>query len=125
LRRREHRACGSAGIDLSGVAVKLPPGVFLQASGEAEDVMAGLVREGVGDARRIADLFAGLGTFTFALARQAAVDAFEADEAALEALAEAWRKTQGLKPVKTFRRDLFRAPLSATLGPAPKGRSGI
>ena len=75
--------------------------------------MARLVREGVGDARRIADLFAGLGTFTFALARAAAVDAFEADEAALEVLAEAWRKTQGLKPVKTFRRDLFRAPLSA------------
>jgi 23S rRNA (uracil1939-C5)-methyltransferase len=100
-------------IELSGVAVKLPPGAFLQASGEAEAVMAGLVREGVGDARRIADLFAGLGTFTFALARQAAVDAFEADEAALEALAGAWRKTQGVKPVKTFRRDLFRAPLSA------------
>jgi 23S rRNA (uracil1939-C5)-methyltransferase len=101
-------------VELSGVAVKLPPGAFLQAANEAETVMAALVREGVGDARRVADLFAGLGTFTFALARQAAVDAFEADEAALEALAEAWRKTQGLKPVKTFRRDLFRAPLSAT-----------
>ena len=100
-------------IELSGVKVKLPPGAFLQAAGEAEAVMTGLVREGVGDARRIADLFAGLGTFTFALARAAAVDAFEADEAALEVLAEAWRKTQGLKPVKTFRRDLFRAPLSA------------
>ena len=100
-------------IELSGVKVKLPPGAFLQAAGEAEAVMAGLVREGVGDARRIADLFAGLGTFTVALARQAAVDAFEADEAVLEALAEAWRKAQGLKPVKTFRRDLFRAPLSA------------
>ena len=100
-------------IELSGVAVKLPPGAFLQASGEAEAVMAELVRVGVGDARRIADLFAGLGTFTFALARQAAVDAFEADEATLEALAEASRKTQGVKPVKTFRRDLFRAPLSA------------
>ena len=100
-------------IDLSGVAVKLPPGAFLQAAVEAETDMAELVREGVGDARRIADLFAGLGTFTFALARQAAVDAFEADEAALDALAEAWRKTQGLKPVKTFGRDLFRAPLSA------------
>jgi 23S rRNA (uracil1939-C5)-methyltransferase len=100
-------------IELSGVKVKLSPGAFLQAAGEAEAVMAGLVREGVGDARRIADLFAGLGTFTFALARAAAVDAFEADEAVLEVLAEAWRKTQGLKPVKTFRRDLFRAPLSA------------
>src|SRR5262245_38440240 len=53
-------------VELSGVAVKLPPGAFLQASSEAETVMAELVREGVGDARRIADLFAGLGTFTFA-----------------------------------------------------------
>jgi 23S rRNA (uracil1939-C5)-methyltransferase len=100
-------------IELSGVKVKLPPGAFLQASAEAEAIMAGLVREGVGDARRIADLFAGLGTFTFALARQAAVDAFEADDAGLQALAGAWRKTPGLKPVRTFARDLFRAPLSA------------
>jgi 23S rRNA (uracil1939-C5)-methyltransferase len=99
-------------IELAGVSVRLPPGAFLQASSEAEAIMTGLVQDGVGKARRIADLFAGLGTFTFALARQAAVDAFEADETALHALAEASRKTPGLKPVKTFTRDLFRAPLS-------------
>src|SRR4029078_12835576 len=63
-------------VDLSGVKVKLPPGTFLQASREAQTVMTGLVREGVGAAKRVADLFAGLGTFTFALARSAAVDAF-------------------------------------------------
>lgn len=98
-------------IELAGVSVRPPPGAFLQASSEAEAIMTGLVQQGVGNARRIADLFAGLGTFTFALASQAAVDAFEQDEAALHALAEAWRKTPGLKPVKTFARDLFRAPL--------------
>jgi predicted RNA methylase len=47
------------------------------------------VSDGVGHAKRIADLFAGLGTFTLALAGNAAVDAFEADETALAALAEA------------------------------------
>jgi len=98
-------------VDLSGVKVKLPPGTFLQASREAETVMTGLVREGVGAAKRVADLFAGLGTFTFALARSAAVDAFEADEAALTALAEAARRTPKVKPVRTFARDLFRSPL--------------
>jgi 23S rRNA (uracil1939-C5)-methyltransferase len=98
-------------VDLSGVKVKLPPGTFLQASREAETVMTGLVREGVGVAKRVADLFAGLGTFTFALARSAAVDAFEADEAALTALAEAARRTPKVKPVRTFARDLFRSPL--------------
>ena len=98
-------------VDLSGVKVKLPPGTFLQASREAETVMTGLVREGVGAAKRVADLFAGLGTFTFALVRSAAVDAFEADEAALTALAEAARRTPKVKPVRTFARDLFRSPL--------------
>ena len=100
-------------IDLSGARVRLPPGAFLQASGAAEAVLAGLVREGVGGAKRLADLFAGLGTFTFALARDIAVDAFEADEAALHTLEEAARKTPKLKPVRTLSRDLFRVPLSA------------
>ncbi len=101
-------------LDLSGARVRLPPGAFLQASREAEAEMATLVREGVGKAKRIADLFAGLGTFTFALARNAAVDAYEADAAALAALGEAARRTPKLKPVRTFARDLFRAPLSVT-----------
>jgi 23S rRNA (uracil1939-C5)-methyltransferase len=100
-------------VDLSGIDVKLPPGAFLQASREAEGEMVALVREGVGGAKRIADLFAGLGTFALALARSAAVDAYEADEAAVAALAGAARKTPGLKPVRTLIRDLFRSPLVA------------
>ena len=107
----ESIAFGAPTVILGDAAVKLPPGAFLQASREAESVLADLVRQGVGSAKRVADLFAGLGTFTFALARTAAVDAFEADEAALSALAEAARRTPKLKPVRTFARDLFRAPL--------------
>lgn len=100
-------------VDLSGAKVRLPPGAFLQASPEAEAKLVGLVRDGVEGAKRVADLFAGLGTFTLALARTAAVDAYEADEAALAALAEAARRTPRLKPVKTFARDLFHSPLGA------------
>jgi 23S rRNA (uracil1939-C5)-methyltransferase len=99
-------------VTLSGVKVKLPPGAFLQASNEAEAVLAALVVEGVGRAKRVADLFAGIGTFTFAIARTSAVDAFEEDEAAPHALAQAARATPRLKPVRTHQRDLFRAPLS-------------
>jgi 23S rRNA (uracil1939-C5)-methyltransferase len=93
--------------------VKLPPGAFLQASPQAEAVMTALVQEGVGQAKRAADLFAGLGTFTLALAAGTAVDAYESDEAALGALAEAARHTPKLKPVRTIARDLFRVPLGA------------
>jgi 23S rRNA (uracil1939-C5)-methyltransferase len=99
-------------VTLSGAEVRLPPGAFLQASREAEAVLAGLVKEGVGRAKRVADLFAGIGTFTFAVAGSAEVDAFEQDEAAIAALGQAARATPKLKPVRTFARDLFRAPLS-------------
>jgi 23S rRNA (uracil1939-C5)-methyltransferase len=98
-------------VELSGAAVNLPPGAFLQASIASEAVLVNLVREFVGKAKHVADLFAGLGTFTFALAPSASVDAFEEDEAALAALADAARKMSGLKPIKTFRRDLFGSPL--------------
>jgi len=91
--------------------VTLPPGAFLQASIASEAVLVDLVREFVGKAKHVADLFAGLGTFTFALASRASVDAFEEDQAALAALGDAARRMSGLKPVRTFRRDLFGSPL--------------
>jgi 23S rRNA (uracil1939-C5)-methyltransferase len=104
---------GTPEVDLSGVHVRLPPGAFLQASREAEAELVKLVLEGTEGAKRVADMFAGLGTFTFALARTSAVDAYEADEAALAALAEAARRTPKLKPIRTLDRDLFRSPLGA------------
>ena len=88
-------------------------GAFLQASRESEAVLAGLVKEGVGRAKRVADLFAGIGTFTFALAASAEIDAFEEDEEAIAALAGAARATPKLKPVRTHARDLFRVPLTS------------
>ncbi len=98
-------------IRFASAEVRLPAGAFLQASAEAETVMTELVREGTGRAKRIADLFAGLGTFTLALAETAAVDAFESDEAALAALSEAARHTPKLKPVRTVQRDLVLTPV--------------
>ena len=94
---------------LSGVEVSLPPGAFLQASRESEAVLVGLVKEGVGRAKRVADLFAGIGTFTFALAASAEVDAFEEDEEAIAALAGAARATPKLKPVRTHSRAISSA----------------
>jgi 23S rRNA (uracil1939-C5)-methyltransferase len=100
---------GEPTVSLSGAEVRLLPGAFLEASRESETVLVGLVKEGVGRAKHLADLFAGIGTFTFALAGSAEVDAFEQDEAAIAALGQAARATPKLKPVRTFSRDLFRA----------------
>lgn len=97
---------------VGGVRVELPPGAFLQAVPEAEAVMADLVTTAVGKARRVADLFSGVGTFAFPLARSARVLAVDSDRRAIAALEKAARGAAGLKPITTNNRDLMREPLS-------------
>ncbi len=98
-------------LRMGKAVVELPIGSFLQATAAAEERLAALVLEGVGPARAVADLFCGAGPFTLRLAERARVEAVDADRAALAALDKAVRHTQGLKPVTTRRRDLFREPL--------------
>jgi 23S rRNA (uracil1939-C5)-methyltransferase len=88
-----------------------PPGAFLQATAEGEAALLGAVRNAVGDADHIVDLFAGCGTFTLPLAKMAEVHAVEADSAMMTALDQGWRNAQGLKKVTCETRDLFRRPL--------------
>ncbi|CAN7195958.1 class I SAM-dependent RNA methyltransferase [Rhizobium rhizogenes] len=100
-------------IDFSGVQISPPSGTFTQATKPAEEAMVELVAAHVDKAKRIADLFAGSGTFSLRLARIGRVHAVESEEKALAALDHAARNTQGLKPVSVERRDLFRRPLMA------------
>ncbi len=88
-----------------------PPGGFLQATSEGEAALLASVREAVGSARRMADLFAGAGTFALPLAETADVHAVEGEPLAIAALDAAWRQTPGLHRVTTETRDLFRRPL--------------
>ena len=92
--------------------VVLPPGVFVQAVEEAEADIARRVVSAVGKAKAVADLFCGLGAFTFPLAERSRVSAFDGDKAAIAALSAAVKKTSGLKPITATLRDLFRDPLS-------------
>jgi 23S rRNA (uracil1939-C5)-methyltransferase len=111
---------GPVAITLSGVAVTPSPGAFLQASPEGEQaiiaaMLAGLPAKLAGRGR-IADLHAGFGTLSLALARRGRVTAFESDGAAVAALANAAAKA-GL-PLAGMRRDLVRQPLTvAELAP--------
>ncbi|PKQ07991.1 MAG: RNA methyltransferase [Alphaproteobacteria bacterium HGW-Alphaproteobacteria-12] len=104
-------------IDLSGLTVILPPGAFLQPTLEGGEALVRLVVRGAAGASRVADLFAGCGTFAAALARGAAVHAVEGESASLAALERAVR-AQGpglaLKPMTFERRDLARRPLLAS-----------
>ena len=96
-----------------GIDVTPPPGAFLQATKHGEAALQDAVARAVGTAGRIADLFAGCGTFTLPLARKAELLAVEDDPAMLRALDHGWRHAKGLKRVTTETRDLFRRPLRA------------
>jgi 23S rRNA (uracil1939-C5)-methyltransferase len=95
------------------VQVEPPAGAFLQASATAESAIRRAVADALGDARRIADLFAGCGTFGLPLAAAGhTVHAVERAPAMLEALRQGARRGGFEERVTTERRDLQRAPLA-------------
>lgn len=91
-----------ATIELSGIRVAFPVGGFLQATEDGERALAENVREAVSGASEIADLFAGLGTFSLAAGARYAAEASREAVAALKAAAPA---------ILVEHRDLYRRPL--------------
>ncbi len=101
-----------ARVVLAGVAVDLPEEPFLQASAEADNILGGAVQALADDAAKIADLYAGLGTFSFALAKKSAVHAVEGDGDAVKALKHAASRARLSDRVTVEERDLARRPLT-------------
>ena len=97
-------------VTLGGVPVSFPPGAFLQATADGEKALVSAACEWLHDVRFAADLFAGLGTFAFALAGEGrkllAVEAARELHLACKSAAAA----AGL-PLAALHRDLFRNPL--------------
>lgn len=100
-------------LDFGSAEVEIPPGGFLQASADAENILGQFVLEGLGRAKHAVDLFSGAGTFALRMAARMQVRAVEHDKAALHALERARRRTKGLKTVSCEERDLFCCPLGA------------
>ena len=98
-------------ISFGPARVTPPPGAFLQATDHGEAALLRAVTEAIGPARRIADLFAGCGTFALPLTARAEVLAVEGDAGMTAAMDKGWRAATGLKRLTTQTRDLFRRPL--------------
>lgn len=91
-----------ATISLSGTPVSFPVGSFLQATDDGEAALIAAVREATADCHRIADLFAGLGTFALATRATAAAEASRDAAAALK---------RASPTTAVEHRDLYRRPL--------------
>jgi 23S rRNA (uracil1939-C5)-methyltransferase len=93
-----------ATVTLSGIPVAFPTGSFLQATEDGEKALVECVREAMCSSSKIADLFAGLGTFALATRAAYAAEASRDAAAALKRVA----------PVMAVEhRDLYRRPLNA------------
>ncbi len=97
-------------VTLGGVPVPFPPGSFLQATGDGEAALIAAVDEAVAGAAIVADLFAGLGTFTLSRGERTRTYAGEAGREAIMALKLAAARAG--RPVVADHRDLFRRPLT-------------
>jgi 23S rRNA (uracil1939-C5)-methyltransferase len=100
----------SLGFSFGAVPVEPPSGGFLQATAAGEAALTQAVVAALAGAERVADLYAGCGTFGLALGPRAQLHAVEGDAPALAALAAAARRA-GLGYVTTERRDLDARPL--------------
>jgi 23S rRNA (uracil1939-C5)-methyltransferase len=97
-------------VTLGGVPVTYPPYAFLQATADGEKALVEAVSATMGDAKLVADLFSGLGTFALALGEGRKVYAGEADREAVLALKAA--AGQARRTIFAEHRDLFRRPLN-------------
>ncbi|WP_455482261.1 class I SAM-dependent RNA methyltransferase [Bartonella sp. B35(2025)] len=99
-------------VYFGNICVELPPGGFLQATVEAENIMSDIILNHLKKAKNAVDLFSGVGTFTLRMAKKMNVHAIESNGAALANLDCAARFATNLKTVTCEKRDLFRRPLS-------------
>lgn len=112
-------------VELAGASVPLSPAPFLQATEDGEAALTAFVRGVIADAvaapskhtsgaARAYDLFAGVGTFTFELAKQYPTIAVEADAKALANLKagrDGSAQKMRLKGIALEEKDLFKQPI--------------
>ena len=96
-------------VALGETSVGMPIGSFLQATEDGETALVGAVREATQGAARVADLFAGLGTFALSLDGQ--MTAAEAGREAVLALKSAAARAG--RHLQAEHRDLYRRPYDA------------
>lgn len=100
-------------VEIGAARLNLPVMPFLQPTLAGEEALASRVAAALEPAKRVADLFVGVGTFALRLARSSQVYAVDSDKHAVAACDAALQATPGLKRIGSETRDLYRDPLLA------------
>ena len=100
-------------INIGNYPVYIPAGTFLQPSKQGEQALTALVQKYLGDTRgKIADLFCGVGTFSYVLAADKAnkITAVDSSAQLLEGFKESVNRNQ-IPNIRILTRNLFKYPL--------------
>lgn len=100
-------------IAIGAARITPPAGAFLQATEVGEETLARLVDARTQGAKRIGDLFCGVGAFALRLAQRSMIYAFDNHAEAIAALLAGARALPALRLREAQTRDLFRRPLLA------------
>ena len=98
-------------IHFAGIAVRPPPGAFLQASATGEQAIARAVLDGLEGAAMLLDLHAGCGTLTFPMLRLGRVHAVDGNQECITTIQDAANRSGITERVSTELRDLVENPL--------------
>ena len=111
-------------VSMGGCSIYVPAGTFLQASAEGEKALVDLVIKYIGDTRgKIADLFCGVGTFSYPLSKLDGNKIISADSS--HDLLSGFRhsiNTNMLSNIEVLERNLFKYPF---VGDELKGLSAL
>ncbi|MBX3501126.1 MAG: class I SAM-dependent RNA methyltransferase [Alphaproteobacteria bacterium] len=99
-------------LRFGNVEVEPPPGAFLQASFAGEATLRAAVKAWSGGAKRVVDLYGGLGTLSLPLLPEARLTIVEGSRSAVAAVNAALRKATLAGVARAEVRDLKREPLA-------------
>lgn len=100
-------------IDISGFRINVPSATFLQASEQSEQILIDLVKKYAGELKgNIADLFCGIGTFSYPLAAEIKnkITAVDSSEELLNEFQNNINRLM-IPNIKILKRNLFKYPL--------------
>lgn len=94
-------------LKLNNRDIIIPEKCFLQATKESQDFMINVVCKNLENCKKIADLYCGVGTYSFPLSERSKVFCFEGDELMVNSINKNTFKTK----IIISKRDLFKQPL--------------
>lgn len=93
--------------------VNIPVGSFLQATSSSQDKLIEFVVQNLKNSKKVADLYAGCGTFSFPLVKSAKfIGSYEGSEAMVSAIYSSAVKNNLDNKINATQRDLFKKPLN-------------